>query len=110
SQLARRRHFSDQPRRRASAAQDAGRWIRRPHSPPRHGSRRHRRTGRTIRWGVLISRVSSYAEVLEQLIQGGGMTSTQGLVRLAVLQALGCASVLLTTPANANADPAQFDI
>jgi len=39
------------------------------------------------------------------------MRATNGLVRLAVLQALGCASgLLLTTPGRANADPAQFDI
>src|SRR5438132_13390247 len=39
------------------------------------------------------------------------MRATNGLVRLAVLQALACASgLLLTTPGRANADPAQFDI
>src|SRR5689334_8352567 len=39
------------------------------------------------------------------------MRTTNRLVRLAVLQALACASgVLLTTPGRANADPAQFDI
>jgi len=39
------------------------------------------------------------------------MRATSGLVRFAVLQALGCVSgLLLTTPGRANADPAQFDI
>jgi TonB-dependent receptor len=41
----------------------------------------------------------------------GGMRATNRLVRLAVLQALACASgLLLTTPGRANANPAQFDI
>ncbi|WP_217705057.1 TonB-dependent receptor [Peristeroidobacter soli] len=39
------------------------------------------------------------------------MKATNRLVRLAILQALACASgLLLTTPGRANADPAQFDI
>ena len=39
------------------------------------------------------------------------MRATNGLVRLAVLQALACASgLLLATPGRASADPAQFDI
>ncbi len=39
------------------------------------------------------------------------MKTTNGLVRLAVLQALACASgLLLATPGRASADPAQFDI
>src|SRR5437868_7612219 len=42
---------------------------------------------------------------------GGGMRATNGLVRLAVLQALACASGLaLATPGRASADPARFDI
>src|SRR5258707_908586 len=39
------------------------------------------------------------------------MRSNNGLVRLAVLQALACASgLLLATPGSASADPARFDI
>src|SRR5882724_143766 len=39
------------------------------------------------------------------------MRATNGLVRLAVLQALACASgLLLATPGRASADPARFDI
>lgn len=39
------------------------------------------------------------------------MRATNRAVRLAILQALACASgLLLTTPGRANADPAQFDI
>jgi len=39
------------------------------------------------------------------------MRTTNGLVRLAVLQALACASgLLLATPGRASADPARFDI
>lgn len=39
------------------------------------------------------------------------MRATKGLVRLAILQALACASgLLLAPPGRANADPAQFDI
>ena len=39
------------------------------------------------------------------------MRATNGLVRLAVLQALACASgLLLATPGEASADPARFDI
>ena len=39
------------------------------------------------------------------------MRATHRLVRLAILQALACASgLLLATPGRANADPAQFDI
>ena len=39
------------------------------------------------------------------------MRATNGLVRLAVLQALACASgLLLATPGGASADPARFDI
>jgi TonB-dependent receptor len=39
------------------------------------------------------------------------MRATNRLVRLAILQAVACASgLLLTTPGRANADPAQFDI
>src|SRR6202158_447438 len=39
------------------------------------------------------------------------MKSNNGLVRLAVLQALACASgLLLATPGKASADPARFDI
>src|SRR5882757_10852655 len=39
------------------------------------------------------------------------MNKTNSLVRLAVLQALACASGLaLATPGRASADPAQFDI
>jgi TonB-dependent receptor len=39
------------------------------------------------------------------------MRATNQLVRLAILQALACASgLLLATPGRANADPAQFDI
>lgn len=39
------------------------------------------------------------------------MQATNRWVRLAILQALACASgLLLTTPGRANADPAQFDI
>src|SRR3569832_323857 len=42
---------------------------------------------------------------------GGGMRATNGLVRLAVLQALACASgLLMATPGEASADPARFDI
>src|ERR1700754_5171156 len=44
-------------------------------------------------------------------MQGGGMRATNGLVRLAVLQALACTSgLLLATPGRASADPAHFDI
>src|SRR6202171_6037644 len=39
------------------------------------------------------------------------MRTNNGLVRMAVLQALACASgLLLATPGSANADPARFDI
>src|SRR6202049_3657186 len=39
------------------------------------------------------------------------MRTSNGLVRLAVLQALACASgLLLATPGTASADPARFDI
>jgi TonB-dependent receptor len=39
------------------------------------------------------------------------MRATNRVVRLAILQAMACASgLLLTTPGRANADPAQFDI
>src|SRR6202049_570399 len=39
------------------------------------------------------------------------MRTSNGLVRLAVLQALACASgLLLATPGKASADPARFDI
>ena len=39
------------------------------------------------------------------------MRATNRLVRLAILQALTCASgLLLASPGRANADPAQFDI
>src|SRR5271170_4833410 len=42
---------------------------------------------------------------------GGGMRANNGLIRIAVLQALACASgLILTTPGRASADPAQFDI
>src|SRR6266436_5627782 len=43
--------------------------------------------------------------------KGGGMGTNNGLVRMAVLQALACASgLLLATPGSASADPARFDI
>src|SRR5258706_16107698 len=43
-------------------------------------------------------------------MKGRGM-KTNNLVRLAVLQALACASgLLLATPGSASADPARFDI
>jgi TonB-dependent receptor len=43
-------------------------------------------------------------------MKGGGM-KTNNLVRLAVLQALACASgLLLATPGSASADPSRFDI
>ena len=39
------------------------------------------------------------------------MRASNGLIRIAVLQALACASgLILTTPGRASADPAQFDI
>src|SRR5258707_15069796 len=42
---------------------------------------------------------------------GEFMKTTNGSVRLAVLQALACASgLILATPGKANADPARFDI
>src|ERR1700687_4919974 len=42
---------------------------------------------------------------------GGRMRTNNGLVRLAVLQALACASgLILATPGKASADPARFDI
>ena len=39
------------------------------------------------------------------------MRANNGLIRMAVLQALACASgLILATPGRASADPAQFDI
>src|SRR3569833_1266925 len=61
-------------------------------------------------WGVLTPR-GSYSRKAHCMEGGGGMRATNGLVRLAVLQALACASgLLLATPGRASADPARFEI
>src|SRR5882757_2630155 len=70
-----------------------------------------------IDWGIFAPRVSLDIRRLIQsrrtrtIYMGEFMRTNNGLIRLAVLQALACASgLVLATPGKASADPAGFDI